>query len=288
MSVRISALYSYPIKSCAALVLTRSAISPSGLAWDREWVMVDADGEKMTQRTIPRMALIQPTIEAEHMRLQAPGMPDILVSLQRVEQPPIVDVQIWADWTRGQDEGDAVAEWLSSFLGMPCRLLRVHPTAHRAVSATWSRKWADRSGESAEFLQKGMFGFADGFPFLICNESSLDELNAEIRSQQGSDIRINRFRPNIVVQGLDAYEEDYVQSLQGGGHYFARLKNCTRCPLPNVNPETAEVGDQPSKALASSRRSEAGILFGINMALYHASESPFIEVGQTLEVEYDV
>ena len=87
---------------------------------------------------------------------------------------------------------------------------------------------------------------------------------------------------------LDAYEEDYVQSLQGGGHYFARLKNCTRCPLPNVNPETAEVGDQPSKALASSRRSEAGILFGINMALYHASESPFIEVGQTLEVEYEV
>lgn len=288
MSVRITALYSYPIKSCAAMVLTRSAISPAGLAWDRQWVMVDEDGNKMTQRTIPRMALIQPVIVAQQMRLQAPGMPDFELSLEAVEQPAIVDVQIWADWTRGQDEGDAVAHWLGSFLGMSCRLLRVHPTAHRAVSATWSRKWADRSGESAQFLQQGRFGFADGFPFLICNESSLDELNTEIRAQQGSEIRINRFRPNIVVQGLDAYEEDYVQSLQGGGHYFARLKNCTRCPMPNVNPETAEVGDQPGRALASTRRADMGILFGINMGLYQASNSPFIEVGQVMDVEYDV
>lgn len=288
MSVCVTALYSYPIKSCAAVQWTRCTISPAGLAWDRQWVIVAADGQKMTQRTVPRMALLQPDIQAQHMYVRAPGMPDLRVTLARPESPPIVDVQIWDDWTRCQDEGTDAAEWLSAFLGISCRLLRVHPSAHRPVSATWLRKWADRSGHSPQFLQRGQFGFADGFPFLICNQRSLDELNNLIRLQNGSEIAMARFRPNIVVQGLESYEEDYVQSLQGGGHYFASLKQCTRCSMPNVDPKTAHVGDQPGRALLHSRRSASGVLFGINMALYQASECPVIEVGQTLNVDYDL
>lgn len=286
MEIEITQLAIYPIKSCAGIVLTRSEISGRGLKWDREWVVVDAKGKKLTQRSVPSMALIQPTVIESHLVLEAPNRPSCAVSLERKETSAVF-VRIWDDLTKGCDEGDEVATWLSSFLDQPCRLLRVHSQAQRSVDLAWIHKWQRISNQHEAPLLSTHFGFADGFPFLICNEASLTELNQVILANGDQTIEMSRFRPNISVRGLAAYEEDYVLSFTGSGHYFAKLKNCTRCPLPNVNPTTAQIGDQPALALAQTRKTREGILFGVNAGLYKSSEASYIEIGQRLQVELE-
>lgn len=288
MQAQVTQLFIYPVKSCAAIELQQSALTYGGLKWDRQWVVVDADGHMLTQRTVPRMTLIQPSLTETELCLNAPEMPALRVSLLQEPQAAL-RIQIWDDLTWGSDQGDSVALWLSQFLQQPCRLLRVHPKAQRGLSQTWVRKWlqAQLAPETALGLSKTHFGFADGFPFLICNEASLEELNQHIQQHGDQPIAMNRFRPNIVLAGLEAYDEDHVLSLKGAGMHFAKLKNCTRCPLPNVNPETAEIGQQPALALRDSRRTVQGVTFGVNAALYDLEAEAQIEVGQYLEVEFN-
>lgn len=289
MQLEITQLYTYPIKSCAGIQLSRSEISSRGLKWDREWVVVDGVGRKLTQRTLAKMVLIQPALTDTHLRLQAPGLPVLELPLQRPESAAVA-VKIWDSHTLGNDEGDEVAAWLSQFLGCDCRLLRVHSQAKRGIGFAWVNQWLNTetvAREEATELSATHFGFADGFPFLICHEESLQELNQMIQAQGDPAIEMLRFRPNIVVKGIAAYEEDYIVRLEGAGHYFAKLKNCTRCPMPNVDPKTAEVGEQPAVALYNTRRTMQGIIFGQNTALYKPSDSAWIEVGQKLRAELD-
>ncbi len=287
MQVEVTQLFIYPIKSCAGIQLERSAIDYRGLQWDREWVIVDEQGQMLTQRTVPMMTLIQPAITEQNLVLQAPDMPELTVSLA-LDESEAIRLRIWDDLTLGADQGEAVAAWLTQFLQQPCRLLRVHTKAQRGLSQTWVRKWlqADLAPAEATDLAQTHFGFADGFPFLICNQASLDELNALIVQQGADPISMNRFRPNIVIQGLEAYEEDYLWSLVGEQLQFAKLKNCTRCPLPNVNPLTAEIGLQPALALRDSRRTLEGVTFGVNAALFGLEPAATLTVGQCFEAEF--
>lgn len=286
MEIEITQLAIYPIKSCAGIVLERSGISARGLKWDREWVIVDAEDVQLTQRTVPDMVLIQPTITESHLVLETPTGASCAVSLKEKETPAVF-VRIWNDLTKGSDAGNEVAAWLSAFLGQSCRLLRVHSQAQRSLDLTRIHQWQQNAQQPGTELLNTYFGFADGFPFLICNEASLTELNEHIPMDEGDTIQMNRFRPNIVVRGLEAYEEDYVLSFTGSGHYFAKLKNCTRCPMPNVNPMTANVETQPNMALAKTRTTPEGVLFGVNAGLYRMSETAYIEVGHRLQVEFE-
>lgn len=288
MQVQITQLFTYPVKSCAGIELQHSELDYSGLKWDRQWVVVDEQGKMLTQRTVPVMTLVQPRLTEQTLYLNAPDMPELPVSLDQ-EPEAAIRVQIWGDQTWGADQGEAAAIWLSQFLQQPCRLLRVHPKAQRGLSQTWVRKWlqSDQVPTEAVGLDKTYFGFADGFPFLICNEASLAALNQLILQQGNEPISINRFRPNIVISGLEAYKEDHLLSLVGDGLGFAKLKDCTRCPLPNVNPETAEIGLQPALALRDSRRTLQGVTFGVNAALYQLSSERQIAVGQHLTVAFN-
>ncbi|MCQ9615589.1 MOSC N-terminal beta barrel domain-containing protein [Paenalcaligenes niemegkensis] len=289
MNVEITDLYVYPIKSCAGLSLQSSPISSRGLKWDREWVIVNSSGQMVTQRTLPRLALVAPTVSETHLHLVAPGMAPFMLSLDAAVSPTIA-VTVWSAQTLGYDEGDAVAAWLSTYLsvdGESYRLLRTHPQAKRRIGERWLEAWQKQSQYESELLNQTAFAFADGFPFLICNRASLDELNAEIQKQGDAPIAMERFRPNIVLSGLDAYEEDYLLTLQGGGNAFAKLKDCTRCLLPNVEPLTAEVGHQPWNALSDTRQFEAGVLFGVNAGLSDVSPEGVIRVGQRLDVAFN-
>lgn len=288
MQVEVTQLCIYPIKSCAGIPLQHSEIDHRGLKWDREWVIVDEQGQMLTQRTAPIMTLIQPTITEHSLLLQAPTMPELAVSLD-LDESVAMRLRIWDDLTLGADQGEAAAAWLSQFLQQPCRLLRVHTKAQRGLSQTWVRKWlqADLAPAEAPDLAQTHFGFADGFPFLICNQASLDELNTLIVQQGADPIGMSRFRPNIVIQGLEAYEEDYVWSLVGEHLQFAKLKNCTRCPLPNVDPLTAEIGLQPALALRDSRRTLEGVTFGINVALFGVEPVATLAVGQCFTAEFN-
>lgn len=290
MSLRILSLHSYPVKSCAGIDHTETAIAMQGLYRDRQWVIVDEHGVFMTQRQHARMALIQPRFLEANLVLSANGMPDMTVPWSTGHRPlPQVNVRIFKQDTLGFDEGDAVAQWLSQFLGLSCRLLRVHPDARRIASALHVDAWREHNTDWAQgFPASHAFGFADGFPFLIANQGSLDELNRRLLAKGQPAVPMNRFRPNIVVQGLDAYEEDYLAGMRTGDLTFAFVKRCARCPIPNIDQATAVSAPEPGITLAEHRQFNEGVLFGVNAVMSGAGHNTLLRVGDAAEPHYDL
>ena len=185
MRLAIHSLYSYPVKSCAGIAHERVRVTGSGLDFDRHWVIVDARGVFMTQRQHPRMVLIRPEPVADGLWLRAPGQADCFVPPPRA-QAEAVTVAIWGTPTLGADQGDEAAAWLSAFIGAPCRLLRLHPRAHRLASLPHVTRWIQTHPDwPHSFLpvDRHAFAFADGFPFLVANLHSLEELNGQLADQ---------------------------------------------------------------------------------------------------------
>lgn len=289
MPVTIRSLHSYPIKSCAGISLQRSLITQAGLAFDREWVIVDQTGTFMTQRTWPRMALITPDLNTDFLTLSAAAMPAIRLPLQRSDDTPAaVPVRIWQSDTLGFDEGDAVAQWLSKFLQTSCRLLRVHPAAARVASPDHVDGWINKNKNWApDFPARHEFAFADGFPLLITNQASLDELNQQLQAKQQAAVPMDRFRPNIVLQGLESYDEDYLLGMRTNSLTFAFVKPCARCPIPNIDQSTAHINNEPGLTLATHRSFQGGVLFGVN-AIVTELLNATIQVGDTVQVQFDL
>lgn len=288
MTVTVLSLHSYPVKSCAGLTHDEAFITQAGLSFDRNWVIVDQYGIFMTQRTCARMALIQPALDAHNLSLDAPGMPTIKIPLQAPDAPPAkVHVRIWSADTLGYDEGDTAAQWLSQFLSLSCRLLRVHPSATRIASEEYVDAWRSKHQEQTPgFAARHQFAFADGFPFLVTNQGSLDELNGQLQDRGQASVGMNRFRPSIVVQGLDAYEEDYLSGMRIGSLNFAFVKRCARCPIPNIDPATAISADEPGRTLAAHRSFTNGVLFGVNAVVDGIGTR--LKTGDLVEPQFDV
>ncbi len=290
MTITILSLHSYPVKSCAGLDHSRIGLSEAGVSLDRQWVIVDRQGVFMTQRQYARMALIQPGVGGGALTLDAPGMPALaLAPAADSPAPPPVSVRIWGSDTLGLDEGDAAAQWLSQFLDTPCRLLRVHPQAQRMASRDHVNAWRRKHKDWApEFPAQHQFGFADGFPFLVASQDSLDELNRQLRAKGQAAVPMNRFRPNIVLQGLDAYEEDYLASMRIGAMEFAFVKRCARCPIPNIDQATAVSAPEPGLTLAAHRRFAEGVLFGVNAVVAGAHAGAVLSVGDQAVANFDI
>ena len=159
MDVTITQLITYPVKSCAGIQLERSVIDYRGLQWDRQWVVVDELGQMLTQRTLPQMVLVQPSLSDQGLHLNAPHMPELILSLA-MPHTPATRVQIWGDLTWGADQGESAADWWSQYLQQPCRLLRVHTQAQRGLNQTWVRKWlqADAAPAHTPGLAQTTFG----------------------------------------------------------------------------------------------------------------------------------
>ncbi|TEA76977.1 MOSC domain-containing protein [Allopusillimonas ginsengisoli] len=293
MTVRILSLHSYPIKSCAGVNHDQATILRGGLPMDRHWVIVDSKGIFMTQRQYARMALVQPGLPDGangDLTLSAPGMPQLAVSGQLpANDPQQVSVRIWAADTTGFDEGDAAAQWLSQFLGVSCRLLRVHPRANRVASPKHVDAWLTRNREWAgDFPASHPFAFADGFPFLVAGQQSLEELNRRLVAKGQPAVPMNRFRPNIVLDGLDPYEEDYLSAMRAGAMTFAFVKRCARCPIPNIDQATALSAPEPGITLAEHRQFPDGVLFGVNAVVAGADDGALLRVGDDVEPEFDL
>lgn len=289
MSVVISGLYTYPVKSCAGIAHTHSPVTQAGIAFDRRWVMVDHRGIFMTQRTCARMALIRPGVTADRLTLDAPGMPTITVLSSTDDVAPAqVPVRIFDTDTIGFDEGNNVAQWLSQFLRLRCRLLRMHPQAARIASREHVDLWINKNSAWApDFPARHPFGFADSFPFLIINQASLDELNHQLLAKGQAAVPINRFRPNIVLEGLPPYDEDYLSGMRINGMTFAFVKRCARCPIPNINQETAVSADEPNLTLIAHRSFTDGVLFGV-YAVVAGGHGATLNAGDPVEFEYDL
>ncbi|QOF77832.1 MOSC domain-containing protein [Variovorax sp. 38R] len=285
LQATISRLFVYPVKSCAGVELDEMLLTETGLEFDRAWMVVDAQGEFVTQRQLPRMALIQPQMKYTEVVLRAPGMLALHLAFDRVEQP--VRVRVWKDDVAAYDMGDIAAQWFSDFLSEPgkpqtLRLVRFDPEHQRLSSLKWT--------DGVEALNQ----FADGFPLLVASEGSLAELNERLAAAGHGPVGIERFRPNIVLAGIESHDEDRVDALHvttGEGEAEAELrpvKPCTRCPIPDIDPATAlsspEVGDM-LRTYRADARVDGGITFGMNCIVVQGVEH-LLKVGQVVGANY--
>ena len=264
LPIIVSAVYFYPIKSCRGISLEVAEIGQRGICGDRAFMVVDQTGHFITQRQQPRMALIQPTIREDGtITVTAPNMPEISVVADDTEKR--YDVKIWHDTCVGVDQGDAIAAWFSTFLGMACRVVHMPEDCVRQVNPRYATKEQDQ------------VAFSDGYPFLLVNEASLADLNTHMQEP----VPANRFRPNIVVEGALPYDEDMWRKICIGQVMFHIVKACERCSITTTDQATAVVGKEPLKTLATYRRAQKGVIFGQN--LIHEHEG-IIHLGDTVEV----
>ncbi|WP_454871847.1 MOSC domain-containing protein [Paraburkholderia xenovorans] len=283
----ISELFVYPIKSCAGIALREARLLATGLEYDRCWMVTDPAGAMLTQRAYPRMALIKVEIGADDLVIRAPGMSELRTPLNaaRLDAAPAVQTKVWRDAAYGLDTGAASAAWFSAFLGVPARLLRFDPGHERIVDPDYT----DSVGGATTY-------FADGFPLLVIGQASLDDLNTRLNSKGAPAIPIDRFRPNVVLTGLDAYEEDYVETLSVNGDagenvQLQLVKPCSRCPMPTIDQAKGapdpdwpnEPTDTMSVYRADPQRNGA-ITFG-NNALVASGAGQWLRVGQSVEAE---
>lgn len=262
----VSALYIYPVKSCAGTPLDAAQVQARGFANDRRWLVVDAEWNFLTQREIARMALIHPTVDEHCLRLSAPHVPGFELP---VDQPGRrVEVSIWKDSGVGAvDQGEAAAGWLSDFLGRDVRLVRFADDYVRQVD----QKYAPRESDQV--------GFADGYPFLVISEESLADLNSRLDEP----LPMNRFRPNIVVNGAGvSFPEDGWKTIRAGEITLDLVKPCARCAITTTDQATGRRGKEPLRTLAMYRQGAKGApLFGQN-AIHRGAGT--LRVGDTVEV----
>jgi uncharacterized protein YcbX len=269
--VTLTHLFIYPVKSCRGLALDQAVLTARGLEHDREWMIVDADGNFLTQRQHPRLALIETELTGQTLRLRVPGQAPLEVPLA-LRPGPRRRVRVWRHECEALDEGGAAAEWLQAFLGQPVRLVRFDPGHRRLSNPEWT------GGLEAENR------FSDGYPLLVLSEESLEELNRRIGAV--SPLPLDRFRPNLVLRGAGPHAEDVARALKTPDVELRPVKPCVRCRITATDQRTAAVGREPLRTLATYRHDErlGGVTFGVN-AIVLAGAGKTLRRGMTFRIE---
>lgn len=246
MAIALASIHLHPLKSCATLDVAEARVQARGLEHDRRWLAVDGEGVALTGRTQPRLTLVRARADAHGLQLDAPGMPTLRVPTPGADAPRRM-VRVWDDRIDAVATHPGADSWLSRYLGTPVRLVHMDAAALRPVVAPGTRP-----GDEASF--------ADGFPLLLLSQASLDGLNARLAQP----VSMRRFRPNVVVDGVDAHAEDGWTRLRIGGVAFDVVQDCTRCVFTTVDPDRGErdACGEPLRTLAGYRRGDAGVTFG--------------------------
>lgn len=289
---KIARLFVYPVKSCAAVEVQEAVLTRTGLDLDRAWMVVDEQGEFVSQRELPRMALIRPQLKSLEIILRAPGMLALHLDINAVEAP--TRARVWSDEVAAYDMGDVAAQWFTEFLlggtaqgqvppgwaGRRLRLVRFDPDFERPSSPHWTQ------GQPA-FSQ-----FADGFAVLLASQASLDGLNQRLTQAGHAPVTMERFRPNIVLSGLDDQDEDRIDTLHvdtpEGPTQLQPCKPCTRCPIPNIDPQTASSSPEVNDMLQTYRGNalmEGAVTFGMNAYLV-TGDGHNLRVGQAVRADW--
>jgi len=274
----VGALSVHPVKSCAGIAVVQGLLVETGLDLDRAWMVVDEHGEMLTQRELPRLALVQPTLRHGDVVLRAPGMLALHLLLDTVEGA--TRVRVWDDVLKAGDMGPLAAQWFSDFLGRRLRLVRFDPEETRLSDPKWA-------GEV-----QAPNAFSDGYPLLVANSGSLADLNMRLAARGAAPVTMQRFRPNLVLDGLPAYDEDHLHEIdittEDGTVTLRLVKPCVRCSIPNVDPASAEPGSEPGATLAGYRadpRMKGGITFGMNAVIVQGVGHT-LRVGQAVNLRY--
>jgi uncharacterized protein len=268
--MHLSEIYIYPVKSLGGISLQSATAERRGLQHDRRWMLTDEQGRFLTQREIPHMALLGTAIEPPHLVVFEKKNPAsrVLVPLPTVGRNsssdhadlPQMMVEIWGDRCAAQQLPPEISDWFSDILGKKMRLVRMPDTTRRPADA--------------QYAPPGhVVSFADGFPFLLIGQASLDDLNSRLAQP----LPMNRFRPNFVFTGGQPFEEDGWSDFRIGEVPFRGVKPCARCPIPTTDQDTAARAAEPLKTLATYRQSGHKILFGQNV-LWMGEEGEAVEV----------
>ncbi len=247
-SLTVQQLAIYPIKSCQGISLSTMALSEWGPDLDRRFMLVDPNGKFVTARQHPKMLAVRLAMQMQGLLLSAPGMSDIAISLSllNTEQSPAA-VKIWKDSVTAIQVNGELDEWFSDYLGVAVRLVFIPENSFRQV---------DQNFYSAQ----QRVSFADGFPLLITHQTSLEELNSRLEQP----VTIQRFRPNIVIAGGEAWAEDRWKHLQIGQTEIELVKPCSRCVMTTIDPLKLEKAKEPLSTLSQYRRTSLGVIFGQN------------------------
>ncbi|HEU4799578.1 MAG TPA: MOSC N-terminal beta barrel domain-containing protein [Gemmatimonadales bacterium] len=260
MPLILSALNVYPVKSCGGTAVASWDVDELGLKWDRRWMFVDGDNYFQTQRWNAALALVRPRLVDGGVELSAPGMPPLVAP---GGGGPKVKTEVWGDAVDAESCGTDADQWASEYLGEGSRLVFLPDAA--------ARRFPDGNGSI------GRVGFADAFPFLLVGEASLEDLNRRLPDP----IPMNRFRPNLVVSGSEPYAEDQWQHLTIGDIPFSMTTLCVRCAIPTIDQDTAVMSKEPSRTLATYRKTSEGVVFGVNLA--HGATGR-VEVGAPIAI----
>jgi uncharacterized protein YcbX len=270
MAVTLEEINIYPVKSCRGIALQFARVAETGLADDRHWMMVRPNGRFVTQRELPRMALIATAVTEDSLRLTAPGMPVLQVA--RESSGAAMSVVVWKFSGGGIDCGDAAADWCTKFLETPLRLVRFDPERPRECS----REWTGETRATTEF--------SDGYPILVISRASLAELNSRLPKA----LPMKRFRPNVVIDGVGAYDEDRIHELATGDVTLRIVKPCTRCSITTTDQESGTLdGVEPLATLKKYRfdRELGGVCFGQNAIVVRGAGAR-LEVGEEFDLTW--
>ncbi len=283
----ITQLSVYPIKSCAGISRDAVRLTSYGLEHDRNWMVIDAQGRFITQRTHASLARVQPALNGDELEVRAPGMATLKlpVDAAMLAGSPAIAATVWRDTVSALDAGDEAARWFSDFVGESLRLVRFNPGSERTASRTWT-------GDVTAPVR-----FADGYPLLVLSEASLADLNTRLKAKGVDPIPMNRFRPNLVLGGIEAYEEDHTDAFRIAGAGASAdvelriVKPCTRCPMPNIDQAHGAADprwpNEPTDTMSTYRsdaRVDGAVTFGQN-AIVIAGADSMLSVGQSIEAE---
>jgi uncharacterized protein YcbX len=259
----LSEINIYPIKSLAGINLQTSEVEERGLKYDRRWVLVDDTNTFFTQRDFPEMALIKVAIEQEGLKLQhkTKTVEPLLIPFE-FEHSKTDKVVIWDDTITAEFYDEQIDSWFSEIIGIKCHLVKMPETTKRVVDESYAKN--------------KIVSFADGYPFLIIGQASLEDLNSRMETP----LPMNRFRTNFVFIGGKAFEEDQWKKFKVGNVVFQAVKPCARCVITTTNQETAERLHEPLLTLSKFRKIDNKVMFGMNLVCHSTGE---IKVGDKIE-----
>jgi uncharacterized protein YcbX len=276
----IQALYNFPIKGGAGNLLNQSVTTEVGLQYDRQWLFVDETGQFITQRQIAHLVWVTAQASEKGLILNAPHQTELVVPWLNDVNHATVSVKIWRDTVSAIDCGEAAAKWVNHYLDVPGKSFRL------VQALTTKPRHADLTGTT---LAPAPNLFSDGYGFNILSESSISALNDRLVESGHEPVDVLRFRPNIVLSGLQPHEEDFIERLTvhtaTGPIVIDMVKPCTRCAVPNIDPFTAISSPEVNDTLATYRRLVSmhdEICFAMN-AIMTSGVGRVIKVGDPFE-----
>jgi uncharacterized protein YcbX len=260
MAITVQELNIYPLKSARGIARSRVRLAGTGFEWDRHWMVIRENGTFLTQRTHPSLARIATELTADALILTCHGFEPLMLPL--APRGPGRPVRIWRDSCEGLDQGEEAGAWVSRILGEPVRVVRMPATPGRRANP-------DYAGPVPAPL-----AFPDAYPVLLCNRASLDDLNRRLPEA----LPMERFRPNLVLDGLAPFAEDRLAAVEIGPITLTLVKPCTRCIIPSTDQRTGIRGLDPLPIMRTFRfnRELLGVTFGENAVITQG-------VGEVLE-----